>query len=43
MQATSFLLILAHPSKRYLLSAYILNVVMTLIFSSDGILTLLGT
>ena len=37
------LIILAHPSKRYLLSAYILNVVITLIFSSEGILTLIGT
>ena len=37
------LIVLAHPSKRYLLGAYILNVVITLIFSSEGILTLIGT
>ena len=37
------LIVLAHPSKRYLLSEYILNVVITLIFSSEGILTLIGT
>ena len=36
-------IVLAPPSKRYLLSAYILNVVITLIFSSEGILTLIGT